>query len=76
MLALGAVGLDSMIRFLILDKNVILCVRRILGFGLKKEKKKIREKEKNKEGKYFLFLLSFGVVGLDSMLRSLFLIRL
>ena len=57
-------------------RPMILCVRRILGFGLKKEKKKIREKEKNKEGKYFLFLLSFGVVGLDSMLRSLFLIRL
>ena len=38
---------------------MILCERRILGFELKKEKKKIREKEKNKEGKYVLFLLHF-----------------
>ena len=38
---------------------MIWCLKRILGFGLKKEKKKIREKEENKEGKYFLFLLYF-----------------
>ena len=38
---------------------MIWCLKRILGFGSKKEKKKIKEKRKIRKGNIFLFLLYF-----------------
>ena len=46
---------------------MIWCLKRILGFGSKKEKKKIKEKRKIRKGNIFLFLLYFEELNISPL---------